>query len=74
MSSSSGEAILKYHNGFCPVNARPSFSPQPRAAAAALHYHGQAYELTVPAPEGPIDFANSLSISSMRRNPAESSA
>jgi N-methylhydantoinase A len=25
--------------------------------AAALHYHGQTYELTVPVPEGPIDFA-----------------
>jgi N-methylhydantoinase A len=23
--------------------------------AAALHYHGQSYELTVPVPEGPID-------------------
>ena len=25
--------------------------------AAALHYHGQSYELTVPMPEGPIDAA-----------------
>jgi N-methylhydantoinase A len=25
--------------------------------SAALHYHGQTYELTVPLPEGPIDFA-----------------
>jgi N-methylhydantoinase A len=25
--------------------------------AAALHYHGQTYELTVPLPDGPIDFA-----------------
>jgi N-methylhydantoinase A len=27
--------------------------------SAALHYHGQTYELTVPLPDGPIDF-NSL--------------
>jgi len=26
--------------------------------AAALHYHGQTYELTVPLPDGPIDFAS----------------
>ena len=26
--------------------------------SAALHYHGQTYELTVPVPEGPIDFAH----------------
>jgi N-methylhydantoinase A len=25
--------------------------------AASLHYHGQTYELSVPLPEGPIDFA-----------------
>jgi len=25
--------------------------------SAALHYHGQTYELTVPLPEGPVDFA-----------------
>jgi N-methylhydantoinase A len=25
--------------------------------SAALHYHGQTYELTVPLPDGPIDFA-----------------
>ena len=24
--------------------------------AAALHYHGQTYELTVPLPDGPVDF------------------
>jgi N-methylhydantoinase A len=26
--------------------------------SAALHYHGQTYELTVPLPDGPIDFAH----------------
>ena len=26
--------------------------------SAALHYHGQTYELTVPLPDGPIDFAS----------------
>ena len=26
--------------------------------SASLHYHGQTYELTVPVPEGPIDFAH----------------
>jgi N-methylhydantoinase A len=25
--------------------------------SAALHYHGQTYELTIPLPDGPIDFA-----------------
>jgi N-methylhydantoinase A len=25
--------------------------------SAALHYHGQTYELTVPLPDGPLDFA-----------------
>jgi N-methylhydantoinase A len=25
--------------------------------SASLHYHGQTYELTVPVPDGPIDFA-----------------
>jgi N-methylhydantoinase A len=26
--------------------------------AAALHYHGQTYELTVPLPDGPLDFGD----------------
>jgi N-methylhydantoinase A len=35
--------------GFAPGKARIRRS-------AALHYHGQTYELTVPLPDGPIDF------------------
>ncbi|HYY59793.1 MAG TPA: hydantoinase/oxoprolinase family protein, partial [Burkholderiales bacterium] len=36
--------------GFTGTNAKARKS-------AALHYHGQTYELTVPLPDGPIDFA-----------------
>jgi N-methylhydantoinase A len=40
--------------------AAEGFTPEKRKIrrSAALHYHGQTYELTVPLPDGPIDFAH----------------